>query len=399
MNQSSQNEAKEEEMAYSPLVISRTTTERIITKDTLHEMHQKQLRDGRNNKRNELKIMEAIGGIDDILNTYLTHKDVTLNDTQMKQLHKILAVEDKNAFQKDLANYQPIFEYRMDIKKTYLNTFFTNKAETIYNILHSNITQIFLVLSIVIWIPLRYTMYGEIGYGVYRTIISLFFWIPFGVFYLLSVNKKAFNFIIRTFEFWFKFYYYCSGFIADFIYSFIHNDEKWWHIVGYFCMMTSICMAMIIISLFDGYPMDKKWKCGVSGLIAIVFTAQTLWWQFTMPNDGDSIVSVVGIEISLKTIMVTSGKITAIFVFKQCILTLLAKSKAAFIRVVPNLKWYEQTKTVNNVVLTSIGHTADDEQTKTVNNAVLTSIGQADDDSDTADDEQIQCYRNVSVHL
>eukprot|EP01083_Nonionella_stella_P202343 739285_1 len=72
-----------------------------ITKTILHQTHTKQLECGQNNKQNELQILAALGGIDEVLSTYLTNSDITLRSQTIKTIYEIIEPQQSTTIRSD----------------------------------------------------------------------------------------------------------------------------------------------------------------------------------------------------------------------------------------------------------------------------------------------------------
>ena len=158
---------------------------------------------------NILDAIDSLGGIDKILNDYLTIPQIHPNTQQLQQIHEILSSTTQNEAASQININQPqmnqienpnAITYTLSNNNTFLHSYFGDKkASQIQRILHSKYSQILLFASIAAYIFLRQYLWDD-NFSIYIICVSLALWIPIGVCWILSSNIKAFKLITWTFE-------------------------------------------------------------------------------------------------------------------------------------------------------------------------------------------------------
>ena len=352
-------------------------------------------------------IIDAIGGIDKILDDYLTTPQLKLPDTQLNKIHQILSSTDTNQAisqvtinksgnnpHKDSSledNNDPnTLYYTFSDKDTYLHLILGyKKAERVKSILHSKLCQIIVTLT-----AMSYLLFRQIApdtlFSIYIIACNILIWWPFGIAWITSSNIKGFKLIIWTFEFWFKVVYaIICGSLQIYYFTVSDRYSNWQYpILGQLSTAfvgIDLIGIVIIISLFDALNTNRFYKMSIAGFFGLVVTFLSITTQLALdPENDDSVVSIVGRKISLWTLIISTWRILAIFSWKQAISTYLAtrksKNKSVMIVNYPSIRW--------NVDSTEMKTNSDDSKernipTKTV--SIPIPIPMSDRDKDGLD--------------
>lgn len=121
----------------------------------------------------------------------------------------------------------------------------------------------------------------------YFVIMSVILWIPFDTLVILSFNRDALGFLIKSSEFWIKIIYAgIHGFLEAILYHQIGkstNSKDLPQYLGYafhICVFITDVLFLTIVGGMDAIPkMTYKWKVGVLGLVAIMYSFSALHYQ------------------------------------------------------------------------------------------------------------------------
>eukprot|EP01083_Nonionella_stella_P049181 131181_1 len=333
----------------------------------LHSL-QEQLRNGESNAADTDHIVRLLGGIDEILLTYLNH-NVMLSGSIRTDLYHTMKTPNTHQtqtyihqlqIQENHLEYYP--NINIDLVMNENDTFFCGeRGPTLYSIFHNNWVQSFCLGVIVlgtIWNNIIY-LYGT-PQQPSQMIVNILF-MHYCIFWLLSMNRKGFSSIIRTFEFWFRLYYMVLGSTAGWIES--ESDGRSFPVYGRIsaiAMTLSDCMMMIIIMSFDALNVARKWKALVSFFFGVLWGYWAVYYQFWWP---DYVITIYGeMHVSIVGIQASAFKIISIFYFKQAFFTLFDKKKASVVSFKPYLKWVQSDE------VTSVhGQQTKDEHNKQAN--------------------------------
>eukprot|EP01084_Bolivina_argentea_P179889 310822_1 len=278
---------------------------------------------------NTLNILNAIGGIDKVLEDYLTIKQLQLTKQQLNQIHSIL-LSNNNSQNKVKSNTKPAEDlyYTFSDIDTYLHTLLgAKKANQIVHIIHNKYFQIFLLFIIVGYFLFR-LFFGthSLTFTIYCIFVSLFC-IPFSAVWTLSSDKQALKIIIKSFEFWFKVTYAFICGLLQLIYFYGLKWNEWQH--PYIQLCSTIFVALDIISviacigLIDAAHINKYWIVGVSGGMGLMFSFLVITNQLALdPLSDDSVINIASYSFSLMELIISAWRILAIFSFRQSFSTL-----------------------------------------------------------------------------
>ena len=342
----------------------------MATRDTLIQLHDRQINNGYNNDENQDSIIEILGGIDEILHSIL--RDTTsdlLQQHKMDALHQILMSHNNltpmqynnDTSLEDRKSTKPEWCYHFDDENTFLHSIFSeNTANKILQILHGPIIKIVLVLAIIIWFGVGIsTDFRAISQAISTLILDIFLIIPWLLCWLLSANKKATRLILTSFEFWFKLFYlfvYQFANVTDVFAINADNFEsiEWKYVEIIISTVTSVIFYIVVV-LFDAININKIWKFAISGALAawwIAFAVGHRSSKFEANeeyfNSSITIKVYNGYDVNLNTrdIRLESLQVLAIFLAKQAIFTMFRSKKCALIRYTPFIKWNKNKQSI-----------------------------------------------------
>ena len=163
---------------------------------------------------------------------------------------------------------------------------------------------------------------------------------------ILSFNRDASGFIVRSSEFWIKIIYGVIEISLEIVY-YHHVGRKIYSdvpdFIGYsfwVCALINIPMFMVIVGGTDAIPkMKYKWKAILSALCAFVFTIMAIIYQFA-PEQDDYIIRIQATEsiISLHALRSNTCGMLAMFLWKQVIDVMRNKDRCISINYKPYLR-------------------------------------------------------------
>eukprot|EP01084_Bolivina_argentea_P268571 456218_1 len=373
----------DQEMNVINTEITQASVKKILSEQLLHG--------DSNNYSIQEEIVSVLGGINNILNDYLSESNAnfSLNQTQIQNLHQLISTsrqykqknkvlllhkikkidESKNEHQTDITEISDNWYYELNQKDTYLTMFFGQpKGDKIANILHGKMIKIILILSLIIIVPIM-LLYGRVEW------ISAVVWIlwyctlliPYCTFWLLSVNSYAFKLLTSQFEFWLKIVY-VFNFQVFRMWSRIEFSVEKPEYQSLFIFREIIAaiaaiLATIVMSSFDAININIKWKIILSTMTAVMFSYLAMSVQFKSlqlieySNNSD-IYLTSNIKFSLRSFEASAGRILAIFFWKQAVLTFIRSktNKCTLIKYTPYIIWNseEENNNIKNETNTSI---------------------------------------------
>eukprot|EP01083_Nonionella_stella_P127635 386612_1 len=332
-----------------------------LTKESVFEQHQEQLRQGFSNDESMNEIVTILGGIDQILSNYLQDKSINLEEMTLQELQTIITDQDTRRAttiipkrsptyiveKKDIGNIQ-----NLDVQlplETQNNFLFASLSLTHYhhamNFIHSKFSKASVIITFAIWFVLVATKITLL-WSIYIIVISIIFWVPYCILYILSANKTAFRYVFHSFDFWIKFVYLFIWGVCELSHRFILQKNNYnstaehvLSIFAYFFFDTVCIFAMVIISSFDGFPSKQIWTIMLPGCISVVTIVYSIYYQFQRATGDDSMVSITDdLQFSLRGIMANAQRVIGIFYAKQTYFAWKGK-RATSINIKPTLQW------------------------------------------------------------
>lgn len=339
--------------------MSTELTERLLIPDDVYDIaflnthHQQLASSGGINKDDAIKVMNVLGGIDDILRNYIqiTQRSVSSNEellskNQIQQICKILCSQEEVS---STNNNDKVVRY-FQKRDTFLYSLF--EAKTAYKITkllwNKCVIAMFSIITIAWYFPAVafrsiYTM--EIFFileVIYFTMLGMYF-----AFIILSSHREIFCKILRRFDFWLKLYYCIKIIVLSWVYYpsvDLYTKQEY----GFFLFARVVATLIIIyFSSIDGF--DVSWKSiillGIG--LSILFTVDSLRWTFDgRPDFTFNIYR--NISVSLTAEISSATRILAIFLWKQVFQILIKRgSESILIRIYPKIQWIEKCNDTN----------------------------------------------------
>ena len=372
-----------------------------ITKTLLYHMHQQKLQNGQNNIYHTTRLVNILGGIDLILEDYLSQSNtiLPLDQQQLDGIHQVLFKEqqpDKYEQQGKLFQVTRLdsikktndkntkvrkkyksdeFYYEFYDSDTYLNSIFPlTLASSIVKYTHFPITQVIMVITPLVYMILFVSMFDTLLYAIYTIIVTAFLWIPYCSFWILGSNKVALKLVHKNFEYWFKIVYGIIYVASSFCNYFILHWDDFKHVelmfVGRLFINIATILAVACISSTDAVYLSKKWRIIASGSYAALFTAISISLQIQgYQQEDDSVIFITdNLGFSLLQSQINAGRIIAIFFWKQTIQTIRKKgSRCVLLKYSPYIKWHIFSNNDNELEDQNHGQVTDNRQKETEN--------------------------------
>eukprot|EP01083_Nonionella_stella_P116107 344759_1 len=301
-------------------------------------------------------IVEILGGIDDILKTYIslskryTDDDMVLTPTQMEQIHRIILADTQIVPSIDVNDVEDIDAnktYYFNRNDTFLHSVCCNDqiANKIIAALYHKLLLFPMWIITVIWVLIT-TFFHQVNPHQVTWFFILEVIYECGVicyFILLtaSCNKKAFKLIVTGFDFWIKLYYSIMALVTDALYvrrAGYHVNE----IVYIDLSAVMITQIIIYFSLMEGFNVSWKTMFALGIIVSCIVSLQAA--RFTIWFDGEEqyIRIFEGVKFGLIGYFAVSLQVLSIFLWKQTIMAAWYKGKLCIsIYLSPKIQWVD----------------------------------------------------------
>eukprot|EP01083_Nonionella_stella_P160806 525952_1 len=346
-----------------------------ISKELLRNLHRRRLINGQTNSVHQEAIIDALGGIDNILQHLLTSNAI-LDEQQLDFLHHIIANTSHNKQQTTTINAVsqpqedkahitiPAFTYTFKDEDSFLFTIFGQENGTkILHILNGTIFKCILLLLFGLGVPVTVLMFLSVlavdVWFVFCTVFFIFCSI-YIIGWILYANKEAMKLLLRQFEFWCKLGYLIVYLVTNAIVY--HLDGAPLYSICAFSIFYAV--FLFIAMIFDAINTQKSTKMIISSLAV----GTVAWRMFSVmvntfyANEWDvydrAIVTInipyldEKARISIVDMCANSAQILAIFLCKQLILIIRNPHKALVIATIPFIQYKnnkETSPTIKNV--------------------------------------------------
>eukprot|EP01083_Nonionella_stella_P068300 181260_1 len=343
-----------------------------INKETVFEIHEQQLMNGEDNVDNTSNLVHILGGIDCILRDYLTKPNLILSTQQLhhitqtlttpneyQQQHKptslTMVTDVTHTTQHNNSNPPPIEHthlhhmYTFDVNNTFLHLLCgQTTAKRIKKALRNIYIQTAICLNLLIYFALDFIFPGFIA-PIFGIAVTCGLWIPYGICWVLSSNRKAFYLILKSFEFWYKSVYSVIFGVLIVIYLWRLNasrgalSSKLYLALNALIRLIWVPILTVGVSTFDAVKVSKKWKCMFSICIALISTFDAVVYQFVENTDDDYVIDIesTGHSVSFQSMLASASRGLSIFFWKQAIFVLLRTRKAITIHNTPVIQWID----------------------------------------------------------
>ena len=239
------------------------------------------------------------------------------------------------------------FYYEFYESDTYLNSIFPPEISSIlFKFIHSSLTQICIIITFIIYMFLNTMKPDTFLYSIYTIFVNTIFWIPYAIFWMMSLNRVALNLVHRTFEYWFKVGYAIilgiAGLADDFYFHWNTFEYPILSFISRSLMSVVVIFLAAGISSVDAVHSAKKWKIILTVMEAIIFTLFSIFYQMEFyQQDQQYVIKIVNnFQISFLQITIDSMRILAIFFWKQAIQIIRNKgARCNLLKYSPFIKW------------------------------------------------------------
>eukprot|EP01084_Bolivina_argentea_P088067 158992_1 len=383
-----------------------------VTQALLCKAHSKLITQGQTQTESTLLLVEVLGGIDVILQTFLKSKDILMHENTLHQIDQILKTPkhcNRNGKQtllytqdisKEVNDGQMYGVYRFKKSNNYLNDICSIKnAERLRQIVMSRKMVVFILLAFAIRLWLRLQLGNESAVFLIYDIICMAISIPFYASMALFCNKKAIKLVISSFDFWIK---VCSAIIVVTVWNIYnyHNNAPLLRKIGMILVSLWGVLFLMICASFDAIPYLKGWmKSFLSMSIALFLLFWVVYYEFMVPRDKDYVIVIndKGSYISFHSMLAGWFKVIGIFLVKQAINTFLSKGKCISIRYIPFIEWIdEELHTKTNTIIQMYENENDYEVQDNEKITEEIEIKQIHQRDDTDNFESVECSKTNS---
>ena len=330
-------------MVDSPLLEEVDYTEKeIIDAEYILNRHSRLLSEGLDEDTAK-KILFALGGADGILKFYLENK--FLETDKLETIHSILWVSQINA---DNGTDETVTTGSIELhpKNTFIHQIFEYEtAEKIINFLYHRYVAIFVFICILyhsinvaieyIWASTDNAYFSSLAYHIPIVTIDTIS-ITYFIAIILSINIKAFILSIKTFEYWFKFWYSIQLLISTIVYI-VYTKYNNWYLMYRIIGCCQVIVVTVLYSLMDGINISSRMKGGFGIAFALYISVFAIYYTIVETSDFD--INFMGSDVSLLDIVASTNRILSIFLWKQAILYIWKKNKATIINMDVDIKW------------------------------------------------------------
>ena len=320
--------------------------------------------DTNNTDQTVIEIVNALGGMQNVLTMMLSSSDIHIDEHQMISLHKIITSKQPIQqtdilYTEDNDPLHPELTYNFNTADTYLHVILGDDVgHKAYNIICSRIIVILLAMasfaySLNFWYPLDWVVSKNIFQEI--AAIMLIIWLMAA---LLTANRKSTTLILQSFEFWFKLLYLVQSCIALLVYWFVLTDStKWkgyqvdgsyvWNLELFSTCLYSIALIVsyCIVANFDAFRISVLTKTLIAVLFAVVMGFFSVMYTFYWDPVA---IEVLNYKILVTSLISGSTQVVCIFSWKQAAMSILKKNRCALIKYSPFIKWKDD-QTVSSV--------------------------------------------------
>eukprot|EP01083_Nonionella_stella_P002580 7404_1 len=346
-------------------------TDNAISKSSLQKLRTQQKTDDINNDHLALQLLRVFGGIDRVLDDYLSVDCASnLNATQLNKLHELLS--PKTDILQQQATMMPFVpscvhnsitsnsSNKLDLEDSteadaFCYTFYTSDtflhsivnrttASKLINATYSRSSYLFLIVFVIWCVLVAFYGIGEsIIPPIYGIIMNIVL-IPPLLLITLSANRQAFKLVIKSFEFWFKAVY--SLWMGVLICIYYANLPIHYPVLTFIEIFMLLCITfplfITIISMFDAIHLGGYTKLILCFVVACIGTVFTIYFQFRVNVEEDMMVQVTSEHaFSLISMITSSMRVLTIFIWKQFYNTRRRRGpgKCVMIKYTPYMQW------------------------------------------------------------
>eukprot|EP01083_Nonionella_stella_P160419 524453_1 len=344
-----------------------------ISKQVLENVHRRQLTNGESNSVHHEAIIEALGGIDEILQ-HLFASNVVLEQQQLDSLHHIItntSHKDQQTTTIDAVSqlqsqqdeaYHHTFSYTFKDEDSLLFTIFGQEnGSKILHVLNGRIMKGILFSLLGVFIILCSSLFYGLSWDAFFACASFLFLLAsiYITVWILYSNKEAIKLLLKQFEFWFKLFYLFQYLVANAIIAYILFD----HPPHFICAYTLFLAALLcIVMIFDTINTKKSIKLMISSFAVAVFAWRSLqimldtYYEYEVFNGVVVTIDIPymndqasEIRISIVDTCSNAAQILTIFLLKQLISMIRKPNQALVIKTKPFIVYENNKQTVPTI--------------------------------------------------
>lgn len=302
-----------------------------------------------------LQIVDALGGIDKILNEYIRvtrvhDEEQLLDDMAMQQIASIISLNEE-----PLSVYEKVYA-RAQLKG---DTFHLSRSDTLLHSIGCNHCLVDKLMSFLlskyvlictwaaaaVWVPLV-ALYGAVHAGNRESLwlflmqfILLCVYIIYWLLVILCCNVSVFQMVLLSFDFWIKVLYSVSLAVAEALYQRQFEYEPETQYIQYMYSVIRLCIV-IAVSLIEGYRVSWGIKFGMALCMSAIYSYWALY--YTLYHDGEELSVLIssGVSVELLAWIGSAYRIVSLFLWKQALMAAYTRGEWCIcIYLSPYLQW------------------------------------------------------------
>eukprot|EP01083_Nonionella_stella_P174615 605858_1 len=301
---------------------------------------EKHIENGQDNEDKTKLIVDALGGINNLLNVLVTiDNEPIIGNGQRQRLYQILTTpRHSQSHQQSATTINHIvtrhqekpdrIDLILDPNDNYLQKWLGERmALKLKSFIHNKMSIFAICLSLVCWIAIW--LFVPTILFVFQICCCISIWFPYLILNVATVNVVAFKKLRKTTDVWITLFYMNVYVFCFFWYSRPSAHEPLLmhclHGIGILLGLIATFFALLLQSLFDGFRGNKRSKLIFGVTIGLRFLFMSGYWSMLSYSNGDDTVIVLygPIRFSLLGTLSSSAQIMGIFVLKQCFFIVL----------------------------------------------------------------------------
>lgn len=221
-------------------------------------------------------------------------------------------------------------------------------SEELAQIVYSKRMLRTLGVSLVVHLLITFSPAPPEVYNAYEILVCICLWIPLMAALLLSMNRDALGFIVKSSDFWIKLVYATVVGILEMI--LFHRQEQTQQntVAAHFGYPRELLrfFAWILFVAFvggtDAIPkMNFKWKVFIIALVAFLCSFAAIEYQLLAPSSEDYLIEIetTGSVVSCHSLLANSFGTLALFMWKAVIGGMCKRDRCVSITYSPYLRW------------------------------------------------------------
>ena len=314
-----------------------------------------------------IRLVKILGGIEKLILAQIPDSQTTpLSNKSLRQINEILIAKNKDTEVGNSINPHPISDMLLSPDADYLgslrlqsvdtvsmfeyvnerNTFLhrlccsnhKDIADALMNLLFGPyipwIWGFFMIILVILTILDDFHVNVQDLRTLYKNIFFVMISLPFSILWCLALNKRITRKIMRTFEFWFKFYYFLRYWVSSSIYTYRSMlPDQHTTIAGQSILDFTTFSLFIIYCFMDGLNLSNRFKMSVLTLGSVYMTTSAINWTFFKGGNDYPVTLNFGSNVmsfDVKTLTAASLRTVVIFMWKQTIYAWWKPNKSTY---------------------------------------------------------------------